>query len=107
MKILFVCSVLFSLLVLADPTKPPPSWQGTLAVNANVAQAQAETLQLQLIKHSETGNIAVINGQQLRQGEQFNQYSVLSITAEQVILMLNDERKVLRLVNTAIKQYEE
>ena len=105
MKILFVCSLLLCLSVLADPTKPPPSWQ----VQPELAQmqTQAEVVQLQLIKRSDSGNVAVINGRQLRRGDQFNQYSVVSISADQVVLMLNGERKVLRLVNTAIKQYEE
>ena len=107
MKILFGCSLLLSLAVSADPTKPAPSWQATLSANEDALQLQAAPLHLQLIRTSGAGNVAVINGQQLRQGEQFNQYSVGSITADHVVLMLNGERKILRLVNTAIKQYEE
>lgn len=107
MKILFGCSVLLSLAVLADPTKPAPSWQNAVSADADAPQSQAEHLHLQLVRTSRAGNVAVINGQQLRQGEQFNQYSVASITDDQVVLMLNGERKILRLVNMAIKQYEE
>uniref|UniRef100_A0A486XIJ2 MSHA biogenesis protein MshK n=1 Tax=Rheinheimera sp. BAL341 TaxID=1708203 RepID=A0A486XIJ2_9GAMM len=105
MKILFGCSLLLSLTALADPTKPPPSWQAQ--PESAQLNAQAEVVQLQLIKRSEAGNVAIINGKQLRRGDQFNQYSVESIRADQVVLMLNGERKVLRLVNTAIKQYED
>ncbi|MBZ9613821.1 hypothetical protein [Rheinheimera maricola] len=106
MKILFGFSMLFSLAVLADPTKPAPSWQGASSSDSAVSALQAESLQLQIIRTSGAGNVAVINGRQLRRGDKLNQYNVLSITADQVVLELNGERKILQLVNTAIKLYE-
>ena len=67
MKILFGCSLLLSLTALADPTKPPPSWQAQ--PESAQLKAQAEVVQLQLIKRSEAGNVAIINGRQLRRGD--------------------------------------
>ncbi|GAB2909857.1 hypothetical protein [Rheinheimera gaetbuli] len=106
MKILFVSSfcLLFSQVVIADPTRPAPGWQ--IATEQGNAGAVVEALKLQLIKDSPQGKTALINGQLLRKGQQIRQYTVQDISEQQVILDVNGERHVLSLLNTAIKQYE-
>lgn len=107
MKILFVCSLalLLSGQVLSDPTRPADGWQ----TDATAAQSTAApaSLRLQLIKNTQQGPVALINGQLLRKGDRFAQYRVADIQDAQVVLQLNGEQRVLPLLNTAIKQYEE
>lgn len=106
MKILFVCSLwLLSATALADPTRPAPSWLAATATADPAVQTQA--LSLQLIKQTANGRIGVINGSLLRKGEKIRQYQLQDIAADHVVLELNGERQILRLVNTAIKQDEE
>lgn len=106
MKTLFVCSLLLhSASVLADPTRPPPSWLAASVAGDTAVPTRA--LSLQLIKQTPNGRIAVINGRLLRKGEKIRQYQLRDIAADHVVLDLNGERQILRLVNTAIKQYEE
>ena len=106
MKTLFVCSLLLlSTSALADPTRPAPSWLATAATADPAVHTQA--LSLQLIKQTANGRIAVINGSLLRKGEKIRQYQLHDIAADHVVLDLNGERQILRLVNTAIKQDEE
>ncbi|MDP2716759.1 hypothetical protein [Rheinheimera sp.] len=107
MKILFVCSLalLLSSQLQADPTKPASGWQ----IDGSAVQSAAApvSLRLQLIKNTEQGLVALINGQLVRKGDRVEQYRVADIQQAQVVLQLNGEQRVLPLLNTAIKQYEE
>jgi hypothetical protein len=106
MKILFGCSLalLLSSVLQADPTRPAPGWQSdTVASGAEAANQP----QLQLIKQTTQGRVAVIDGTLLRQGQRYQQYLVQQIDDSGVILEINGERLVLPLLNTAIKHYEE
>ena len=104
-KMLFVYSALLlsSQLAMADPTRPAPGWQidGNIGSKTTLSQPK-----LQLIKQTAEGRIAVIDGQQLQQGQRFNHYLVRKIEQDRVILDLNGEQLILPLLNTAIKQYE-
>ncbi|MGP9803153.1 hypothetical protein [Rheinheimera sp. NSM] len=107
MKILFVCSLalLLSSPLQADPTRPASGWH----IDGRAAQSAVApaSLRLQLIKNTEQGLVALINGQLVRKGDRFEQYRVADIQQAQVVLQLNGEQRVLPLLNTAIKQYEE
>lgn len=107
MKILFVCSLalLLSSPLQADPTRPANGWQ----IDGSAAQSATApvSLRLQLIKNTEQGLVALINGQLVRKGDWLEQYRVADIQQAQVVLQLNGEQRVLPLLNTAIKQYEE
>ena len=106
MKILFACSLaalLVSQTVQADPTRPAPGWSN------NPSSASAEVtapLKLQLIKHTNEGPVAVINGQLLRRGDYYQQYQLLAIKDKHVVLQRNGEQQTLSLHNTVIKNYE-
>ncbi|HSG53438.1 MAG TPA: hypothetical protein VLA40_15130 [Rheinheimera sp.] len=104
-KMLFVCSLLLlgTQLAVADPTRPAPGWQISQNVGSKVAPSVPK---LQLIKQTSSGRIAVIEGQQLQQGQRFADYLVRKIEQDRVILDLNGEQLILPLHNTAIKQYE-
>ena len=104
-KMLFVYSALLlsSQLAIADPTRPAPGWQ----IDGNIgSKTTLSKPKLQLIKQTTKGRIAVIDGQQLQQGQRFNHYLVRKIEQDRVILDLNGEQLILPLHNTAIKQYE-
>lgn len=106
MKILFVCSlaVLISSSLLADPTRPAPGWQ---SVKAAPSEEAVSLPQLQLIKQTRQGRVALIDGNLLRQGERYQQYLVKKIQDSGVILEINGEQLTLPLLSTAIKHYEE
>ena len=104
-KMLSVYSVLLlaAQLAVADPTKPAPGWH----VVSDAASRDTSSLpRLQLIKQTSSGTIALIDGQQLQQGQRYKSYLVRKIEQDRVILDLNGEQLILPLLNTAIKQYE-
>lgn len=106
MKTLFVCSLLayLPLATLADPTQPAAAW---LAKQADQSEpATPAELKLQLIKQSSAGWVALINGELVQTGQKVQQYRVLTIKPDQVILEKEGKRQILPLINTAIKQYE-
>lgn len=106
MKILYGCSLLFCAVALAgDPTAPAPGWFAEGGTSG--AQAAVAPIQLQLIKKTDQGWLALVNGQLLRKGQQAAGFKVLDISANQVIIEKNGQKQTLRLLNTAIKQYEE
>lgn len=104
-KMLSVYSVLLlaSQLTAADPTRPAPGWQVVSGAANNLTLSVPK---LQLIKQTPSGRIALINGQQLRQGQSYKNYLVRKIEQDRVILDINGEQLILPLLNTAIKQYE-
>ncbi|MDP5135322.1 hypothetical protein ORJ04_05070 [Rheinheimera baltica] len=107
MKTLSVCSLctLFSVAVLADPTRPVAGWQSDTELSE--AQVHAALPQLQLIKSTINGYVALIDGVLVHKGGYYKQQRVLDIQDTQVTLELNGVQQVLPLLNTAIKQYEE
>ena len=104
-KMLSVYSVLLlaAQLAVADPTKPAPGWQ---VVSDSASRVAPPLPRLQLIKQTANGTIALIDGQQLQQGQSYKNYLVRRIEQDRVILDLNGEQLILPLLNTAIKQYE-
>lgn len=104
-KMLSVYSVLLlaAQLAVADPTKPAPGWH---VVSDAASRGTSSLPRLQLIKHTSSGTIALIDGQQLQQGQSYKSYLVRKIEQDRVILDLNGEQLILPLLNTAIKQYE-
>lgn len=109
MKTLSGCSlallvIAISMTAMADPTRPAPGWQSK---DDNSKAQPAIDIRLQLIKQTDSGPVALLNGQLVRKGEFYQQYQVLEIQNKQVVLQLNGERQVVRLLNTAIKQYED
>ncbi len=103
MKVILSCSLclVLSLAVAAatDPTKPDVDMAVPVSVTA------AETLvadigakfKLGLIKNVQGQHMALINGQSVKQGDEIDGYTVLSINRQQVVLQQANERLTLSL----------
>jgi len=87
-----------AVLAASDPTKPDMA----MAVPVNVA-ADPEAVDLSakfklgLIKNVQGQHMALINGQSVKQGDEIDGYTVLSINRSQVVLQQANERLTLSL----------
>jgi hypothetical protein len=106
MKTLFSCSVLLSLAFAgqADPTKPASGY--LIVHDSNIAISNGSSLKLQIIQHGAQGKSATINGRLLHVGEQYQGYTLTSISSTSVILSRADEQRILQLLNETIKNYD-
>jgi MSHA biogenesis protein MshK len=102
MKVILSCSLCLVLsaavFAASDPTKPDMA----MAVPVNVA-ADPESVDLStkfklgLIKNVQGQHMALINGQSVKQGDEIDGYTVLSINRSQVVLQQANERLTLSL----------
>ena len=102
MKVILSCSLCLVLsaavFAASDPTKPDMA----MAVPVNVA-ADPEAVDLSakfklgLIKNVQGQHMALINGQSVKQGDEIDGYTVLSINRKQVVLQRANERLTLSL----------
>jgi len=103
MKVILSCSlclVLSAAVVAAsDPTKPDMA----MAVPVSAADAttvvadQGARFKLGLIKNVQGQHMALINGQSVKQGDEIEGYTVMSINRQQVVLQQANERLTLDL----------
>jgi hypothetical protein len=102
MKVILSCSLCLVLsaavFAASDPTKPDMA----MAVPVNAA-ADPESVDLSakfklgLIKNVQGQHMALINGQSVKQGDEIDGYTVLSINRSQVVLQQANERLTLSL----------
>jgi MSHA biogenesis protein MshK len=103
MKVILSCSlclVLSAAVVAAsDPTKPDMAM--AVAVSATdattVVADQGARFKLGLIKNVQGQHMALINGQSVKQGDEIEGYTVMSINRQQVVLQQANERLTLNL----------
>lgn len=106
MKTLFVCSLMvMTIAVMADPTAPAPGYQH-LESNNSVAITDTAPIRLQLIKQTDSGLVALINGQLLKPGDQLGRYQIIKIEKDQVLVQRDGQQQILHLLKTAIKNYD-
>lgn len=97
--------MLLSLLltVQADPTRPAQHWGSSSEAQQAHTVSQ---LQLQLIKQTENGPVAMINGQLLKPGDNYKTFRLLRIDTNKVLIQKENEQQVLYLLNMTIKNYD-
>lgn len=106
MKVILSCSLCLVLSVAAvaavaasDPTKPDM----VVAVAVSTTEAttvmadQGARFKLGLIKNEQGQHMALINGQSVKQGDEIEGYTVMSINRQQVVLQQANERLTLNL----------
>lgn len=78
----------------ADPTRPP-AWLGK---SIQVApQTSAKSYQLQQILISEQRRLAIINGELVSEGQNFENARVVKISFDKVVLRVSGKKKTLTL----------
>lgn len=102
MKVILSCSLCLVLsaavFAASDPTKPDMA----MAVPVNSATDPepvnlSAKFKLGLIKNVQGQHMALINGQSVKQGDEIDGYTVLSINQKQVVLQQANERLTLSL----------
>lgn len=100
MKVILSCSLLLLLSVAvqaaSDPTKPDIAIAVPVAADP-VQSDQSVKFKLGLIKNVQGQQMALINGQSVKQGDEIDGYRVLSINQRQVVLQQANERLTLSL----------
>lgn len=104
MKVIFSFSVVvFALPLLADPTRPPATLQ---SLQSSVQPGASAEPKLELIMETTSGYQAMLNGRLVKAGDQLEQYKVLSISSERVVLVGDNGQLHLSINNKKIKSYE-
>jgi hypothetical protein len=92
-------TLLLSLTLAADPTRPDTQLQLTTTAGIMPAATPAAP-KLSMIRSQGPRHQALIDGQWLKSGEKIGAYQVRSISASQVILVQGDRSLVLNLFQT-------
>ena len=87
---------------LSDPTKPKVA--SASAASGTSKTVVKKTLSLQSVFVKESGYLAVISGEIVKLGEQFQGYIVTHIDAQSVTLKQGQQTKILRLYQHDIKK---
>ncbi|MDX3775380.1 hypothetical protein QE250_14765 [Chromatiaceae bacterium AAb-1] len=90
--------------VMADPTRPAAGWENPSDTTASARKSPP--LHLQLIKQTDAGPVAMINGQLLKPGEFYNEFKIVRIDTSTVTIQQGTGYQTLNLLNTTIKHYD-
>lgn len=102
MKVILSCSLCLVLswaaVAASDPTKPDVAMAVPVSsATAAVVDDNGARFKLGLIKNVQGQQMALINGQSVKQGDEIDGYRVLSINRQQVVLQQANERLTLSL----------
>ncbi|MES2150477.1 MAG: MSHA biogenesis protein MshK [Pseudomonadota bacterium] len=86
---------------LPDPTRPPAALLAPSGAQVLAGPARPQLQSVLLGRGAGARRIAVIDGQMLRQGEQFKGYHLESITDTAAVLVQGKEKLVLKLYPSA------
>jgi hypothetical protein len=102
MKVILSCSLSLvltcSVVAASDPTKPDVAMAVSASSTTGTVVTDASSrFKLGLIKNVQGQQMALINGQSVKQGDEIEGYRVLSINRQQVVLQQANERLTLSL----------
>lgn len=96
--LLLCCAGLAQAAGMVDPTRPPAQMLAPSPEQVAVVAVVGPQLQMILLASGAGGRkVAVIDGQALREGEQFKGAELLSVTANEVVLGRGKTQLVLKL----------